>query len=439
MTSVLTLIARQRDAAFKAAQDLVAEAEGGLRSMSLRWADDVESRLDDVARAAERLDRVAVSVRSEPSTYREDGAHSYFLDLVRQRTGDKDASDRLKRHQQEMAVELERREILHRRAWERAAEALGMTREARDLTRVDGSAGNFVPPLWLFDQVGTSPRAGRALANRTTAIPLPTGTDSVSVPRLITGSAVAVQASDNAAVQETDPADTGVTAPVRTIAGHVDAALQLVDQAGAPGFDRLIYSDLLSDYDRQLETQLIAGSGASGQISGLLTSPGTTVTYTSATPTVAATVSKVGDLASQVTTARQQVPSLVLMHPRRGFWLMSQSDGQSRPFNPVDLAASERDPNAEPVGSLLGMALVLDPAVPTNLGAGTNEDRVVVTRAADLLLLEGEPRLTVNVDVLSGTLGVRFGLHRFVAFVAGRVPSSTGVLNGTGLAGPTFA
>lgn len=109
------------------------------------------------------------------------------------------------------------------------------------------------------------------------------------------------------------------------------------------------------------------------------------------------------------------------------------------PFNPVDLAAPERDPSAEPVGSLFGMALALAPAMPVNQGAGVNEDRVVLTRPADSILLEGEPRLTLNVDVGSGTLTVRFGLHRYVAFISGRVPSGTGVLSGTGLTTPVYA
>lgn len=108
-------------------------------------------------------------------------------------------------------------------------------------------------------------------------------------------------------------------------------------------------------------------------------------------------------------------------------------------MNSVDLAAPQRDPNVEPVGLLAGLALVMTTSVPTNLGAGTNGDRVIVTNAADLLLLEGEQRLTLNVDVLSGTLTVRFGLHRYVAFIGGRVPSATGVLSGTGLTAPVFA
>lgn len=437
-TTVLGHLNEQRDGAVKTAQDLLRYVTPGL-PMSVRRADEVESALNDAVRAADRLERVAVAVRSEPLTYRADSPHSFFLDVLASRQGDHSALERLERHRQETAVEFERRDVLARRAFDRGADALHMTRERRDLTRVDGAGGGFTPPIWLMDELGTLPRAGRAVANRVTTIPLPAGTDSVSVPRLTTGSAVAVQSADNSAVQETDPVDTGVTAPVRTLAGQVDAAIQLVDQAAPPGFDRLIYADLLADYDRALEVQVIGGGGGTGQLTGLLTSPGTTVTYTSATPSVAGIMSRIGDLASQVSTARQMIPSLAVMHPRRGFWLQSQADGQSRPINPIDLAAPDRDPNAGPIGSLFGMALVLEAAVPTNLGTGTNEDRVIVTRAADHLLLEGQPRLTLNMTSLSGTLTVRFGVHVYVAFISQRMPSSTGVLAGIGMVAPAFA
>ena len=439
-TTVLGHLRRQCDQAVTAARRILVDSEE--RGLSMRATDDLESNLDDAARAAERLDRVIISVGREPMTYREDGPHSLFLDMASLRAGGQEAERaelRLQRHRREMATEMERREVLHRRSFGQAADALGLTREYRDLTRVDTAGGNFVAPLWILEQLGTFPRAGRALADRMTSIPLPAGTDSVSVPRLSTGSAVAIQTADGAAVAETDLVDAAVTAPARTIAGQMDAAMQLVDQAPAPGFDRLAFADLTADYNAKLGAQIISGSAAAGQVSGLLTAPGTAVTYTDASPSVAELVSKVGDLASQVSTARQMVPNVAVVHPRRGFWLMTQPDSQARPMNPVDLAAPERDANAGPVGSLAGLALILDAGIPTSLGAGTNEDRVIVTRTQDHLLLEGDPILTTHVDVLSGTLTVRFSLRRYVAFISHRVPSATGVLSGTGLTAPVFA
>lgn len=441
--SVFGFLSALRDAAVDEARDLLADG-AGLRGMSMRGLDDLESRLDDASRAASRLDSLVISVGREPMTYREGGPHSFFMDQASLKLGSEgseEARARIQRHTQEMAVESERRDALARREFSTATDRIGIRRERRDLTRVDGAGGNFAAPLWMLDEMGVFPRPGRVLADRVTSVPLPKGTDSVSVPRVTTGSAVAFQVADNSAVQETDLVVTDATSSVRTLAGQTDAAIQLVDQAPRPGFDRIVFDDLMADYDRLLESQLIAGSGAAGQLSGLLTSPGTTVTWTDATPTPAELVSKVGDLASQVSTARQLIPSHVFVHPRRGFWLQSQPDTTTatRPMNPVDLAAPERDPNANPIGSLLGMALVLAPAVPANLGGGVNEDRVIVTRAADHLLLEGEPMLSTHVDVLSGTLTVRFGFRRYVAFISQRVPSATGVLVGTGLAAPTFA
>lgn len=436
----LSFLGQQRDEAVREVRGLL---ESPTALLSPRNIDTLESRLDDATRAADRLDRLAVSVGREPMTYERNGRHSYFVDMALARIageGSDKAKMRLERHRRELDVELERREVLRRREFDYAADRLGMKRrERRDISRVDGSGGHFAPPLWILDELGSFPRAGRVVADRMTAVPLPRGTDSVNVPRLTTGATVAIQASDGAAISETDPVDAAVTAPARTIAGMVDASIQLAEQAAQPGFDRLIFADLSADYDAKLDAQLIAGTGATGQVSGLLTSPGTTVTYTSATPTVAATYSRIGDLASQVSTARQRVPSVAILHPRRAFWLMSQADGQSRPFNPIDLAAPERDANTEPAGSLLTMALAMSTGVPANLGAGSNEDRVIVTRGADHVLLESDPFFRVDLASQSGTLTARFRMHQYVAFISQRAPSATGVLAGTGLTTPTYA
>jgi len=41
---------------------------------------------------------------------------------------------------------------------------------------------------------------------------------------------------------------------------------------------------------------------------------------------------------------------------------------------------------------------------------------------------------TAAADALSGTLSVRFQLHRYVAALTGRYPTGTAVLAGTGMA-----
>jgi hypothetical protein len=103
--------------------------------------------------------------------------------------------------------------------------------QQRDITRVDGAGGEFVPPLWLVSDYAEMIRAGRVTANLVRSIPLPGGTDSINIPRITTGTSAAPQTADNGAVSETDIVTTSVAAPVRTIAGQQDIALQLLEQS----------------------------------------------------------------------------------------------------------------------------------------------------------------------------------------------------------------
>jgi HK97 family phage major capsid protein len=158
--------------------------------------------------------------------------------------------------------------------------------EQRALNRTDGTGGFFVPPAWLLDDYAAVPRAGRPFVEGLRQIPLPAGTDSINVPLILTGTAVAAQTADNAAVQSTDLTDGSVNAPVRTIAGQQDIALQLIEQSPI-AFDEIVFADLTADYWFKCETQAFSGSGAAGQIKGILNASGIgTTTYTDATPTV---------------------------------------------------------------------------------------------------------------------------------------------------------
>jgi hypothetical protein len=60
-----------------------------------------------------------------------------------------------------------------------------------------------------------------------------------------------------------------VSAPVRTIAGQQDFAIQLLDQSPW-GWDEVVLEDLLADYNAKLDVQVISGSGAAGQVTGIL-------------------------------------------------------------------------------------------------------------------------------------------------------------------------
>jgi hypothetical protein len=84
----------------------------------------------------------------------------------------------------------------------------------------------------------------------------------------------------------------------------------------------------------------------------------------------------------------------------------------------------------------LGVSVVVVPSMPTNLGGGTNEDRVILVDSDEIDLYLNQPTIRVAEDVLSGNLQVRLQTFQYGALLANRQPTATGILSGTGLAGP---
>jgi hypothetical protein len=74
-------------------------------------------------------------------------------------------------------------------------------------------------------------------------------------------------------------------------------------------------------------------------------------------------------------------------------------------------AMGTRNPRAAEgsVGNFSGLRAA-DANIPANLGAGTNEDRMIIGRFDEMYLREGTPLIRVLQEVLSGTLQVRFQL-----------------------------
>lgn len=417
----------EEDTEFRSLTDQVKDLDEEIRKLEERVAElsDEDERTKRAASAQRRVKAVDASLRvNERRTYEPGNGRSYFTDLAKAHIlGDGESRQRLNNHAQDVAT----------------------AQEYRDLTRVDGSGGYFVPPAWLVNQFVELARAGRATANLVTQQQLPAGTDSINVPTLATGTATAIQTADNAVVQETDITDGVVTAPVRTIAGQQDIAIQLLDQSPV-NFDEVIFRDLLADYATKLNLQVISGSGASGQVTGIRTQTGTNaVTYTDTTPTVAELYSRIADAVNQVHTNRFLSPTAIVMHPRRWAWFLAALDTSNRPLVvpianvPNNAMGTFTGLNADgPVGSIMGLPVYADPSIPTNLGAGANEDTIVVFRADDSILWESAPRTRALPDVGSGTLTVRLQVYGYVAFTAGRYAKSISLISGTGLTPPAF-
>jgi len=399
----------------------------------------VADRVAELA-GTERSDAAAASLRRElgqtgaravgvggGSPYDPSSAHgpSYFRDLARvATTADPAAAERLHR------ASAHTRSSLH----------------ARALSATDGAGGDFVPPLWLVEQFVELSRPGRVFVDRFTRGELPAGTDTITVPKFATGTAVAQQVTQNTLIQNTDATTAAVSAPVITLAGGQTVSLQLIEQSPL-NMDEVILRDLLADYAAKLDAAAISGAGGAGVPLGALNVTGlNAVTYTDASPTVAKLYTRLADAIQQIATGRMLPPTSIVMHPRRWAWVASGVDTAGRPLvvptgggavNAVGTGSPALDP-AGPVGQLLGLPVYVDPNIPTTLGTGTNEDRIVIMRGEDLHLWEGIPRAEAFRDTKADQLGVFLRVYNYVALQPARYPKAISVVSGTGLATPTF-
>jgi HK97 family phage major capsid protein len=384
---------------------------------------DEQVRADDAAAdmAKRYAPKVGDGVKSEPEIYRSGlNGQSYFRDMWNARqNGDASAMDRLQRNNK------------------------GRAAEQRALTTVNGAGGEFVPPLWLEKEFVRLARAGRITGNLVPTSALPAGTDSINVPKVSTGTAVAVQATQNTGVQQTDLTTTSISSTVTTIAGGQTVSLQLLEQSPL-NVDDVILADLAAAYATQYNTLILSGSGSGGNPTGIFTLSGTNAIATSAA-TTAGTYAAIANAIQQVHTNRFLPPDTIVMHPRRWAAFLAASDTTGRPLvtpsanAPMNALANQEGVNSQGyVGTIQGLPVYVDALIPTNVGAGTNQDRIIVARMADLMAWEGNVKAEAFPQTYANQLSVFVRLYNYMSFQPARYPKSISVVDGTALVTPTF-
>ena len=374
------------------------------------------------------------AVTDAPVYHRGLTGRSYFRDLARWSIdGDSGARENLVRSARATADELQLR-------------ALGNT------NTTGGSGGEFAPPLWLVADYVKLARAGRVTADLMNKSDVPTGVSSVNLPRVITGTNVGLQTTQNTALAQTDMTTGSVGTGFMTLGGKQVVSQQMLDQSEID-FDRVITIDLAADYGRSVGYQVLFGTGTgtsttSGVINGLANAvvpAALQAVYTSASPTAQGFYSKCAGLIAALVTLRYEQPTVWLMHPRRFYWLIAQVDSQGRPLVVPSghamntLGTLESTPEAGNSGfRFLGLPVYIDPQVPTNLGAGVNQDEVFLLKQDDLYFFESPTSAESFRAPYADTLGVLFRLYAYVGTILNRYNSSIGTLNGTGLIAPTF-
>jgi HK97 family phage major capsid protein len=505
--------------AIKAIGPELAEIDGRLEQLRGdrdREARAAAARAGDPGPVTGRAGGDPVTVTSEPTVYGRGGRHSFFLDLARTQLGKGDgdggleqARDRMGRHEAELRVDLPKRQEIRNRQAERGIEDLlsgeALTRgtrrerrmahrerlayerflaagmeiyEKRFISRTPGQGGYLVPPLWLVDEYIEYLRAGRTFADLWRGFPLPSGTDSINIPRLVIGTATGPQPGDGAPVPGRDATDNFVQARVMTVAGQQDVVLQMLDQSPI-AIDQVIFPDLAADYNMQVSAQLMLGSGYP-QLNGLwptgvlgtAAGPSATGFITQATGLTTAQwtgalsfYTAAGQQLSQLSRNRFLPPSGVISNPAVWYALSTSVDTTGRPIvmpamqgQGFNAAAGDDDgPQAEgPIGHIQGVPWYLDPNIPLTFGgtgatqpyigtisngntapvqgsggAGVNANvytPLIAARFQDLFLWEGEMRTRVLQEVLSGTLQARFQLYAYLASMPNRYQNASNQL-----------
>jgi HK97 family phage major capsid protein len=373
------------------------------------------------------------------------GEASFFVDSFRsQLLGDVNAQQRLLRHMDEVRVEGE-----------------GTTRAVST-----GSFGGLVVPQYLVDLAAAVIRTGRSIANTMTGLPLPEQGMSLTIPRGTTGAAVSSQATENSALQNTDEVWANLVVPVATIGGQQDVSRQSLER-GMPGIDVIVYNDLARAYHAELNRQVVAGSGASGQMLGMLNTAGAAQSTAFAAPVTAGNLNRklAGAVAAIAGVGVGIEPQLIAMNPRRWGFLTAEVDTTGRPLVPLEgngasnalginqqpgsYSAGNNPDDPRPVrtvGTMQGLPIVTDAGVPTNVGTNLEDVSLVYDPRVNLLWEDGDgmPRQLRFEQTLGQNLTVKLIVYGYAAFTSGRYPQSVAKVGGVdtvagqGLVAPTF-
>jgi len=416
-------LAEAREKAASAADAFDEATEENLEELETAFT-EAEAEVTRANAEVEKQERIARAKKASPivepivlgneeKTYRADGQFSYFADILNAKN-DRSASERLERNTREVFAE----------------------KRVGDSTTTYG--GYFIPPLYEGGLWAELPRAGRPFADILPKMALPDVGNTITIPAVTTGAAVAVQA-DNGAVTSTTMQASQVTSNLVTIAGMNDYSRQAIERS-FPGLDQIIFNDLIRAYNQKLDDQLLNGTGANNQLLGLRNVVGITeLTYNDASPNQAKVVGQILNAVQTVFTTRFLQPTHIIMHPRRAAWLADPNGNTNFPlFQQGAMFHASGSQDNGFVGTLSGIPVVVDPNVTAVYGATTNADQIYVVYNPDFVLMEGETHQVAFEEVLSGNLEIRLQVYGYVFGILNRQPTSICVLSGTGLVSPAW-
>ena len=435
------ILGEKRDAALARAQQITEIAISETRDITKDEDAEIATTLDEVrdldeqikrhsdleARAAaalesrveKKIDAVVggTVVKSEARTYSPQAETSFLKDAYSaQFNNDYSAQQRLARHMSEEKI------------------------ERRDVT--SANFAGLIVPQFLTQLAAPFARAGRPFLDVARKHQLPDQGLVISISKVTTGSATAVQ-TEGAAVQETNMDDTKLDVSIVTVAGQQNVSRQSIERG--TNIDSLVMADLVAAYHTNLDSLFVTTSATS--LTNVITQ---VVTYTDASPTVPELYPKLADAMQRIQTNYFQSPNFILMHPRRLAFILAAVDDQKRPlavpvpnFNGQPAIASGN--GAAVYGNsgytILGLPVITDANVITTNGTGTNEDVIILGNTQEAHLFEqgsGEPMMLRFEQPKAAELDVTMIVYGYSAFTANRYPNAFSLIGGTGLVTPTF-
>ena len=312
--------------------------------------------------------------------------------------------------------------------------------------QIDRAAGTsafagLVVPQYLVDLYAPQAKAGRPFADICRKHDLPETGMTASIGRVTTGTSVAVQASEGAAVSETDIDDTLLTVNIQTASGQQTLSRQAVERG--IGVEQTTLEDLFRAYGTSLDNALL------NQATNGLTNVATPIAYTDATPTAPELYPKLLAAPAAVEAAlldQAANDTVAVMHSRRWYWLQSQLTSTWPMFGQPGVAPQLSGINyAEKYGSGFrgvlpsGAPVVVDNNIATNLGAGTNEDEIYFVSPSECHLWEdpSAPLLIRAEQTKAANLQILLVVYGYFAYTHARRPHAQKIA-GTGLIAPSF-
>jgi Predicted phage phi-C31 gp36 major capsid-like protein len=232
-----------------------------------------------------------------------------------------------------------------------------------------------------------------------------------------------------------------ISTGVFTVAGLAVASNQLLSYAGSQ-IDRLVNTELARRINRVIEIAILNGSGT-GQPKGILGTSGVGTTALTSTD-VDDLLDAISDAITAIYTDFIDAPNAIVMHPRTWGRI-----AKARDTNGAYLIGSATAPRQDrtavaglpgysggqtPRGELFGLPVYTTANVPTDLGTGTDESRVIVGKFDEGLVLDrGGITVDKSEHVYFTSNQTIFRGEQDIGFTAARYPKAFNVIGGVGL------